>query len=310
MRDCVALMVVPNFVPAIHMTSEANWFGLGHHSEQKLDAGELLRLSQKLQSARHALACTKDDGQYRPGELARMSERIDQLDNLMPTQDFRVDLPDEGDFAGSEIFSSDAANLSPSLLTWFGEPPVIGKASDVFLLGKGFSVMESQVIAGGVKATFDLISRNVIRVTIPKDARTVEVKQGKRLRGSSSTSISPRRTASPISTCLSRRRKKSPRIRCSATPSRPRPSTSRSSIGPRPWPRCRTTGSRAVPRHSIGRRHREALLEGDRGLVPLAVHPSFTLPDFQKRATSPYRPPGPVPVRPGSRTGSSSDAQS
>jgi hypothetical protein len=177
-RECVALVVVPNFVPAIHMMSEANWFGLGPHSHQKFDPGDLLRLSRKLQNAREALCRTADDPRYRPGELARMADRLDQLEELMPTQDFRVDLPDEGDVSGSEIFSSDAAKLGPSLLTWFGEPPMVGKASDVFLVGKGFNVIETHVIAGGLTAPQELLSRNVIRITIPADARPLLIPQG------------------------------------------------------------------------------------------------------------------------------------
>jgi hypothetical protein len=177
-RECVALVVVPNFVPAIRMMSEANWFGLGPHSHQKFDPGDLLRLSRKLQDARQALCRTADDPRYRPGELARMADRLDQLDELMPTQDFRVDLPDEGDVSGSEIFSSDAAKLGPSLLTWFGEPPMVGKASDVFLVGKGFNVIETHVIAGGLTAPQELLSRNVIRITIPADARPLQIQPG------------------------------------------------------------------------------------------------------------------------------------
>ncbi len=149
-HECVALMVIPNFVPKIRMTSDANWFGLGAHGSPMYDPDDRLRLSAKLQSAKQTLALTQDNGQHLPGELERMADRIDQLEHQLPSQSFQVELPDESDFSGSEIFSSDAANLSPTLLTWFGEPPTINKASDVFLVGKGFSVLESQVIAGGV----------------------------------------------------------------------------------------------------------------------------------------------------------------
>ena len=140
-------MVIPNFVPEVRMTSDANWFGLGAHGGPMYDPDDRLRLSGQI--ANRETDALIDGGRrpVSPGELERMEDRIDQLESQLPSQSFQVNLPDEGDFAGSEIFSSDAANLSPTLLTWFGEPPTINKASDVFLVGKGFSVLESQVIA-------------------------------------------------------------------------------------------------------------------------------------------------------------------
>ncbi len=96
----------------------------------------------------------------------------------MPTQDYRVDLPDEGDLLGSEIFSSNAATLAPMLLAWYGEPVKEGEYSSIFLMGRGFSVSETQVVAGGVNILEThkrLISRNVMQIVIPKNARAIGV---------------------------------------------------------------------------------------------------------------------------------------
>jgi len=180
-RECVALMVVPNFVPAVGLTTTANWFdAAGHHAAETLDSGDYLALSRKLQHARNALAGVCDPGEYRPGEVGRMARRLDQLEALLPTQDYRVGLPDEGDLAGSEIFSSNAAQLAPRLLTWYGEPAKVGADSRVFLVGSGFAVLETEVIAGGVPALRpSLLSRNVLSITIPDSARPIRTNDGR-----------------------------------------------------------------------------------------------------------------------------------
>jgi hypothetical protein len=178
LRECVAMVVVPNFVPSIRLTTSANWFETtGRHADQKFSNRDYLVLSRKLQRARAALTRVCDAGEYRPGELARLTRRLDQLEALLPTQDYRVSLPDEGDLSGSEIFASNSAGLAPKLLTWYGEFPMEGEDSRIFLLGTGFSVLETEVIAGGVPADdVKQLSRNVLEITISSKARPVGVK--------------------------------------------------------------------------------------------------------------------------------------
>jgi hypothetical protein len=180
-RECVALIVTPNFVPALHFTSFGNWFEYsGKHADRKFDTGDVLEFSRKLQKARTALGQVCDSGEYRPGEVSRLADRIAQLEAKLPSQDYRVPLPYEGDLTGSEIFSSSGARLFPRLLSWFGEPAEVGKPSTVFLLGTSFSVHETQVIAGGVPALdMKLISRNVMEITIAADARPVRTNDGR-----------------------------------------------------------------------------------------------------------------------------------
>jgi hypothetical protein len=64
--------------------------------------------------------------------------------------------------------------LEPILLAWYGEHPQENQSSTIFLLGRGFNVFETQVIAGGVDipdAQKRLISRNVMEIVIPANAR-------------------------------------------------------------------------------------------------------------------------------------------
>ncbi|MGC1720253.1 MAG: hypothetical protein WA746_14800, partial [Isosphaeraceae bacterium] len=179
-RECIALIVTPNFIPALRVSTVANWFDItGHCARPQLTNQEMLGMGRMLQQAKAAVARACDSGEYRPTDFVVLNQRIKQLEDLLPTQDTRVDLPDEGDLLGSEIFSPNAAGLSPSLLAWYGEPIQEGTAGSIFLMGRGFSVSETQVVVGGMplhKGTeFRLISRNVMQIIVPATARPVKV---------------------------------------------------------------------------------------------------------------------------------------
>jgi len=173
-RECVCLMVAPNFIPAMRLSSTTNWFDLaGHCTDQDLKTTQMLAWSRKVQSAKTALQQCVDAHNYRDGEVERLMARVEQLEAMLPMQDMVVKLPNENDLGASEIFTSSAARLAPSLVAWFGEPPQEGQKSTVFILGKGLSVHETQVITGGVPAEdVVLMSRNVMKVSIPTTART------------------------------------------------------------------------------------------------------------------------------------------
>ncbi len=177
-RECYALVVMPSFVPSIRFTSVANWFDLKTRcAEQVLETTDMVRLSKKLQTARNGLAMACDPGRYRPEELEMLSDRLAQLEDMLPLQSHKVDIPFEASLTGSEIFSSTPSGLAPRLLAWYGEPPTEGKASSIFLLGTGFTVYETHAIAGGLlvpegtNGKLDIISRNVIRIEISADAQ-------------------------------------------------------------------------------------------------------------------------------------------
>ena len=185
-RECYALMVVPNFVPMIKLTTVANWFDLKtRHPEQVLEATDMIRLSRKYQTASNAMQRLCDSGRYRPVDLELLGDRLSQLESLLPMQSHQVQLPYEADMSGSEIFTSTNTTLAPHLLTWYGEAARPG--GSIFILGRGFNVRDMKVIVGGVtvkdaataaapapgatpSSSFDLISRNVLRVDIPQTA--------------------------------------------------------------------------------------------------------------------------------------------
>jgi hypothetical protein len=155
-RECYALVVMPNFVPSIKFTSVANWFDLKTKCpEQVLATTDMVRLGKKLQTAKCGLQRVCDSGKYRPEEVELLSDRIGQLEDMLPVKNHAISLPFEGSLLGSEMFSSNAAGLAPRLLAWYGEPPQEGMESSIFILGNGFSVHEIHVIAGGVTVSDD-----------------------------------------------------------------------------------------------------------------------------------------------------------
>ncbi len=171
-------MVVPNFAPQLKLTTITNWFDLKtHHPSQELSTTDMICLSRKLQTARNAMQRLCDSGRYRPVDLEVLGDRIAQLEAMLPMQSHDVVLPFEADLMGSEIFTSYNAALGPRLLTWFGEPGS-STGGSIFILGSGFSVRDMKVIVGGVQVSdggaagaaapsFDMVSRNVLRVEHP-----------------------------------------------------------------------------------------------------------------------------------------------
>ena len=89
---------------------------------------------------------------------------------MMPTQRLMVSVPYTDDNNDSRIFCSQGGQLRPSLLAWHGRPPQEGDESTILIEGKNFSVHDTHVIAGGKPAKAVLVSRNVMEVTIAKDA--------------------------------------------------------------------------------------------------------------------------------------------
>ena len=170
-RECTALVEMPNFIPMIEFTTVANWFRTSEVSDgQKSDLEKAAMLGRKLVAAEEELKRAKVEGQYRPEEYEIAPDRIKQLRDMMPTQRMVVRVPFNGEHNDSRIFCSQGLQLRPSLVGWHGKPPVIGEESTLFVEGKNFSVHDTHVIAGGKSAKSVLVSRNLLEVTIAKDA--------------------------------------------------------------------------------------------------------------------------------------------
>jgi hypothetical protein len=170
-RECTVLLETPNFIPKIEFITVADWFRTSDvGGGQRSDLENASVLGRKLVAAQNALNQVKVDGRYRPEEFQVAVDRINQLKDMMPTQRLVVRVPFSGDHNDSRIFCSQGLQLRPSILGWHGRPPVQGEPSTIFLEGSNFSVHDTHVVAGGRDAISVIVSRNVLEVTIAKDA--------------------------------------------------------------------------------------------------------------------------------------------
>ncbi len=170
-RECTALIVMPNFIPKIEFITVADWFRTSEVGDgQKSDLEKASTLARKLVAAESAVNRSKIEGQYRPEEYQIAVERLNQLKSLMPTQRLVVQVPFTDNNNDSRIFCSQGGQLRPMLLAWHGPPPLQGEESTILIEGKNFSVHDTHVIAGGKPARQVLVSRNILEITISKEA--------------------------------------------------------------------------------------------------------------------------------------------
>ena len=142
---------------------------------------------------------------YRSGDVVRLGSVIDQIARRMPLQSMPLRVPIENKIGGFELFDSSVNELGPELHGWYGAPGIklaecegctecgaptnvpstsgsttqtgrdcVCKGTTLFLVGRNFSIQETQVIAGG-KCVPDvtLISHDIMQVNIPAGAYPV-----------------------------------------------------------------------------------------------------------------------------------------
>ncbi len=169
MRECVAIVVMPSFLPYITLDTRTNWFKLTNPKCTEISMQETMRLSRAVKAMQcSAAACAGCAHLYRDGEVQRLLRRVAQLDRELPLQTLPVQVPYENTLGGFAMFNHGVTDLGPELIGWYGAPGIdpVGQTS-LFLVGDRFSVLDTQLIAGGRPADFHLISRQVMQVTVP-----------------------------------------------------------------------------------------------------------------------------------------------
>ena len=174
-RECAAIIVMPAFVPWITLDVRTSWFSLTHPKQIDPGISQTLMLSRAVQSMRTtAHACGRCAGPHASGSLPQLLRLVDQLERRLPMQTLQAQIPHENTAGGFELFNAGITDLAPELLGWYGAPGIDPAAvTSLFLVGKGFSVHDTRVIAGGRPARFRLLSREIIQVEIPSGAATV-----------------------------------------------------------------------------------------------------------------------------------------
>lgn len=195
-RECVAIMVMPSFVPYVDFEFSSHWFQLNSPKIRKGTATNAMRLSRRVQALRAAAPHCSDVAMYRDGDIALLINRLEQLSARLPYSQQRVNVPYENTSGGFELFNTGITDLGPELHGWYGAPGIDQDGNTtLFLVGDNFSVHQTRVIAGGLHVTaqptinitvqpkgagveiikadyvqnpfVELLSRQVLRITIP-----------------------------------------------------------------------------------------------------------------------------------------------
>ncbi len=179
-RECVALVVMPSFVPYVTVDSVSNWFRLADPKCKLLDHTESADLSRTVRSLERCEHTVTDAECYRDGELKRLQTRVQQLASRLPAQTLTVPVPVVNTLGGFEMFSNGTTDLAPELYGWYGAPGVSANhATTLFLVGDHFSPLRTRAIVGnsdiGKGATppaLRMLSRQVMQVTVEAGALT------------------------------------------------------------------------------------------------------------------------------------------
>ena len=175
MRECTAMIVMPSFVPSITLDVRTNWFSLTDPRSTEQGMRETLKLSRSVKAMQQSAAtCARCAGAYRDGDVARLLRRVEQLDRELPLQTLQAQIPYENTSAGFELFDTGVTSLAPELIGYYGAEGIDTEGStELFLIGKGFSIHDTNVIAGGKSVASTLISRDVIKVVVPPGVQII-----------------------------------------------------------------------------------------------------------------------------------------
>ncbi|NCY03508.1 MAG: hypothetical protein EBX36_11530, partial [Planctomycetia bacterium] len=175
MRECTAIVVMPSFVPSLTFDVTTGWFSLTRPGATAPGMRRALLLSRSVKSMQTAAArCAPEACGYRDGDLAIVLRRIHQLDHALPLQSMVARIPYENTAGGFELFNTGVTDLAPELIGWYGAQGIDrGGTTAVFLVGKGFSVHDTSVIAGGRPVQATLLSRHLLRAEIPPGVQTI-----------------------------------------------------------------------------------------------------------------------------------------
>ncbi len=194
-RECVALVIMPSFVPYATLDVSSNWFRLTNPRHKEFTMQDAMRVSRVVKALQTCSTAVTDDVCYRDGDKYRMLARARQLSERLPLQTMNFQVPYTNTLGGFEMFNSGTSDLAPELYGWYGEPGINPEGDTVlFLMGDHFSVHQTRVIAGGFEIrnpdpkydtngkilpadsapVIELLSRQVMKVRIPKGVHTLK----------------------------------------------------------------------------------------------------------------------------------------
>lgn len=168
-RECIAVVLMPSFVPHVTFQTRGNWFKLNCASRTASSVHDTLQYSRVVkQMEMNAMQCGQCAHLYRDGEIDRLMQRVHQLDRKLALQTLECQIPIENTHGGFEIFSSGTRELAPELVGWYGAPGYDpARSTRLFLSGDNFNVTTCKLIAGNQQIEFELLSRQILVATLP-----------------------------------------------------------------------------------------------------------------------------------------------
>jgi hypothetical protein len=179
-RECVAIVLMPSFVPYADLDASSNWFALDNPRRKLMNSQRAIRLGEELKCIRNSSQMVCDPQCARDGDLERLMRRSEQLEARLPLQSMSVQVPYENTLGGFAMFSTGVTDLAPELLGWYGAPAInLDAPTTIFLIGNHFSVHQTRVLVGGQEITSaEMLSRQVMKVTVPAGAIALIEKTG------------------------------------------------------------------------------------------------------------------------------------
>lgn len=167
MRECVAVVIMPSFVPFVTLDVRTNWYRLNHHHawlptrhNMEPTMSDSMKLSRAIQSMHRTAAHICDAGNYRNGEVDRLLRRVDQLDHELPLQSMQVQVPIENTLGGFAMFSNGVTDLAPNLYGWYGGPGItIAKSGGSTASQGGGTTVQTPT---ALMANTNTISNNIV----------------------------------------------------------------------------------------------------------------------------------------------------
>ncbi len=181
-RECEVLIAMPSFVTQVGFDVTTNWERLSKPGKAKRSYEELILEGCKRQDLRSYLCGKECVAECRPGDLARLTSRIDQLESMLGLQTHVVNVPYDYDHPAGELFDEGERSLRPKIYDCHGLSKLAARetvdkttktmVADFFISGKNFHPTLTHVVIGGYEfdtigetdPEVEIISRQLIRV--------------------------------------------------------------------------------------------------------------------------------------------------
>lgn len=170
-RECEVLMVMPSFVREVDFNVTSNWESLCKPGVTKRSYEEMMTQGRLVSELKACMPDLSTASCYRPGDVDRLIDRIDQLDTMLGMQTHTVKLPYRSEQSGNGLFGQGKSSLKPTLTGFYGLEFVKAGEKDLkmsfFLRGSNFHPTNSKVICGGTEAdVVSVLSRELLQVQL------------------------------------------------------------------------------------------------------------------------------------------------